>query len=222
MTNRILVVAPHPDDEMLGCGGTLLRRRDEGAEIDWLIVTAMDEAHGWPALAVQTRAQEIEKVAQLMGFTSVYQLAYPTACLDQVDLAELVAKVGAIIKAREPIEVYVPSFADAHSDHRVVADIASACAKWFRYPSIKRILAYETLSETDFSLAAHRFRPNVFVDITSFLERKLQILQVYASELGQPPFPRSLAAVRALATLRGAASGFVAAESFELLLERKG
>lgn len=93
--------------------------------------------------------------------------------------------------------------------------------KWFRYPSVKRILAYETLSETDFGLGTDLgFRPNIFINIENYLEDKLRAMDIYASELGRFPFPRSDEAIRALATLRGAASGFQAAEAFELLRER--
>jgi LmbE family N-acetylglucosaminyl deacetylase len=103
----------------------------------------------------------------------------------------------------------------------VVFDAVASCTKWFRYPSINRILAYETLSETDFGLSTEQaFRPNVFVDIESFLDRKLQAMEVYKSEMGEFPFPRSREAIRALAAVRGAASGFKAAEAFELLRER--
>ena len=103
----------------------------------------------------------------------------------------------------------------------MVFDAASACCKWFRYPSVRRVLAYETLSETEFGLDPDtRFHPNVFVDISAFLERKIELLQIYKSELGHFPFPRSATAVRVLAQYRGANSGFEAAEAFQLLREQ--
>jgi LmbE family N-acetylglucosaminyl deacetylase len=108
-----------------------------------------------------------------------------------------------------------------HTDHRAVFDAGAACAKWFRYNSIRRVFAYETLSETEFTLDAQPpFAPNFFVDITNFLERKLEIMAVYQSEMSEFPFPRSVEAIRALASLRGASSGFRAAEAFQLLRER--
>jgi len=108
-----------------------------------------------------------------------------------------------------------------HTDHRAVFDAAAACTKWFRYPSVKRVLAYETLSETDFGLGTELgFRPNVFVDISPFLERKLQAMDIYASEIAPFPFPRSQDALRALARVHGTSSGYHAAEAFQLLRER--
>ena len=108
-----------------------------------------------------------------------------------------------------------------HTDHRIVFDAVIACTKWFRYPSVKRVLAYETLSETDFSLNTNgRFYPNYFINISGYLEKKIELMSIYISEIAKFPFPRSYEAIRALATLRGAASGYIAAEAFQLLKER--
>jgi N-acetylglucosamine malate deacetylase 1 len=218
---RSLIIAPHPDDEVLGVGGTLLRRKSEGAEVAWLIVTTILAESGRSEASVRLRAEEIRRVAELFRFDKVFSLNFPTTQLDQVPISKLIAGVSNAFKTFEPEEVFVPHPSDIHSDHRVVFNAAAACTKWFRYPSVKRVLAYETLSETDFGLGTDRgFRPNVFVDIAPFLEAKLRAMDIYASELGEFPFPRSQQAIRALATLRGAASGFMAAEAFELLRER--
>ena len=101
-------------------------------------------------------------------------------------------------------------------------EAASACTKWFRYPSVKRVLAYETPSETDFGIDPRDtgFKPNVFVDITVQLKRKVELMKIYASEVGEFPFPRSEEALRALAELRGSQAGYEAAESFSLLVQR--
>lgn len=222
MPPRILVVAPHPDDEILGCGGTLLRRRKEGADIAWLIVTVISEQLGWSAGAVRQRALDIDRVTNLVGFGKVYQLQFPAARLDSLPRADLIEKLSDVFQSFQPDEVLVPHPSDAHSDHRVVFDAVSACTKWFRYPTVKRVLAYETISETGFGLdPGHVFSPNVFVDIGEFLDRKLDIMAVYKSEIGAFPFPRSLESIRALAILRGSHGGFSAAEAFQLLRERQ-
>ena len=222
MRSRVLVVAPHPDDELLGCGGTLLRRRAEGAELAWVIVAGMSEERGWPRERIHRRDAEIGRVAELVGFSRVDNLRLPTTELERVSRNELVAQLSAVLTAFEPEEVFVPHPADAHSDHRVVFEAAAACTKWFRYPFVRRLLAYETLSETDASVAADSaFRANYFVDIGPFLERKLEALAVYESEMSAFPFPRSAEAIRALAAVRGASSGFLAAEAFQLLRARE-
>lgn len=218
---KTIVIAPHPDDEALGVGGTLLRRKAEGEKVAWLIVTGISVESGWREERVKQRADEIKRVTELFGFDEVFMLDFPTTQLDRVPMSDLVAGVSNVFRSFEPEEVFVPHPSDVHTDHRMVFDAVASCTKWFRYPSVKRVLAYETLSETDFGLGISQgFRPNVFVDIEPHLEGKLQSMNIYASELGEFPFPRSHEAIRALATLRGAASGFKAAEAFELLRER--
>ena len=218
---KTLVIAPHPDDEILGCGGTLLRRKAEGAELGWLIVTGISEQAGWPSERVQQRDAEIVQVAELIGFSEVVNLRLPPTHLDEMPMGDLIGKFSEVFKSFQPEEVFLPHRADVHTDHRQVFDAAAACSKWFRYPSVQRVLAYETLSETEFGLDPEcAFRPNSFIDISDFLERKLEAMAVYRSELGVFPFPRSVEAIRALATVRGAASGFNAAEAFQLLRER--
>ena len=218
---KTIVIAPHPDDEVLGVGGTLLRRKAEGAKVAWLISTRISVESGWGEQKVKQRADEIQRITDLFGFDEVYALNFPTTQLDRVPMSDLVAGISNVFRSFKPDEVFLPHPSDAHTDHRIVFDAAVSCTKWFRYPSVKRVLAYETLSETDFGLdIAQGFRPNVFVDIEPFLDGKLRAMDIYASELGTFPFPRSHEAIRALATLRGATSGFKAAEAFELLRER--
>jgi LmbE family N-acetylglucosaminyl deacetylase len=217
---KVIVVAPHPDDEVLGVGGTLLRRKAEGARVAWLIATSISTTQGFCDEKVKQRAEEIDNVAKLFGFDSVFQLNFPTTQLDRIPMSELVTEISGVFNSFEPNEVFVPHPSDVHTDHGAVFNAAAGCTKWFRYPSVKRVLAYETLSETDFGLGtAQGFRPNVFVDIEQYLDDKLRAMDIYASELGTFPFPRSHEAIRALATLRGATSGFIAAEAFELLRE---
>lgn len=222
---KTLVIAPHPDDELLGCGGALLRRKAEGATLGWLVMTALTEAAGWPRARIDQRQQEIEQVRAGLGIDSahLYALGFPTTELDQLPLNTLIARVAEVFKHFQPEEILLPHPGDAHSDHRITFAAASACTKWFRYPSIQRVLTYETPSETDAGLDPRHaaFRPNVFVDIGAVLEAKLALLQVYASEMGEFPFPRSDEALTALARIRGAQAGFVAAEAFQLLLEKR-
>ena len=222
MTGKTLVVAPHPDDEIIGCGGTLLRRKAEGGVLGWLIVSGMTEQAGWPADRIRQRNEEIAKVTTLIGFDEVFNLRLPSTRLDELSMAELVSAISSVFKSFAPGEVLVPHRGDVHSDHRVTFNAVGACAKWFRFPSVRRVLTYETASETEFGLFRETaFQPNFFVDISGYLERKLEIMAVYQTELDEFPFPRSARAIRALAEWRGASAGCLAAEAFELLRERQ-
>lgn len=220
---RSLVVAPHPDDELLGCGGTLLRRRAQGGRAGWIIMTSSPRDDGWGEARIEARRQEIDQVRAGLGIAAgdLHQLAFPAARLDEVPLGTIIGRLSDVFRHFEPEEVFLPHPGDIHSDHRITFEAASACTKWFRYPSVKRILTYETLSETDFGLDqfAGGFRPNLFVDITDQLNHKTKLLSIYQSEISEHPFPRSLDAVRAQALLRGAQRGVQAAEAFHLLRE---
>jgi LmbE family N-acetylglucosaminyl deacetylase len=218
---KTLVISPHPDDEILGCGGTLLRRASEGAELGWLIVTGMSTDAGWSSESVVERDEEIAKVASLVGFSTIVDLRLSPAHLEELPMAGLITRFSDVFNEFSPEEVFVAHRSDVHTDHRVVFDAAAACTKWFRNPTVRRVLAYETVSETEFGLDPNDvFRPNYFVDISDFLESKLRVMAVYQSEMEEFPFPRSPEAIRALATWRGSTAGFVAAEAFQLLRER--
>ena len=210
---RHLVIAPHPDDETLGCGGTLLRAHAEGDETYWLIVTGISEEQGFTSERVESRAVEIDRVSEAYGFTETIPLNYPTSTLDCIPMQKIVDSISQAVGRR-----------DAHSDHAVVFDAAVSVSKWFRYGSVDRIFVYETQSETDFDLAPDSlgFRPNVFIDISETLELKIDIARIFQSEFAAHPFPRSFDAIRALASVRGAASGFISAEAFMLLRQRIG
>jgi len=217
---KTIVIAPHPDDEVLGVGGTLLRRKAEGAKVAWLIVTNILVEKGWSEEKVRQRADEIKHITEFFCFDEVFILNFPSTQLDRVPMSELVTSISDVFKSFEPEEVFVPHPYDVHTDHGIVFNAVASCTKWFRYPSVKRILAYETLSETDFNLNGdHSFSPNAFINISSFITDKLAAMGIYSSELGEFPFPRSYDAIRSLATIRGAASGFAAAEAFMLLKE---
>lgn len=217
---RVLVVSVHPDDEVLGCGGTLLRHRDRGDELHWLILTEMKNGDRWSAPRVARRNQEIREVNEVLG-ADIHRLEYPALGLDTVRRADLVQDVKDIVEKVRPDTLYVPNRSDAHSDHRVAFEALIPAMKRFRHNSVRRILMYETPSETDLvpPLRESAFQPNWFVDIGEYLEDKLDLMEAYDSEFGEHPFPRSRRGLRALATVRGAIAGVEAAEAFVLLRE---
>ena len=221
MTSIILVVAPHPDDETLGCGGSLLRHRAEGDEIHWMIMTTITENVGYSRQHVESRKKEIDAVAERYGFSSVHQADFITTKLDIIANNELVDEVSRVVNRVKPDTLYIPFRSDVHSDHKAVFDAVSACTKSFRYPFIRRVRVYETLSETEFGIRPNYggFRPNLWIDISEYLEQKIEIMKLFKNEMGEHPFPRSEKCIHALATLRGSTAGVVAAESFITMKE---
>jgi LmbE family N-acetylglucosaminyl deacetylase len=221
MKNRVLVVAVHPDDETLGCGGSLLKHKAGGDDIYWLICTGMHEKDGFKKDDINKREKEIETVAEMYGFNGTHKLGLSTMKVDECSISDLVSRISKVMIEVKPNIVYLPFNGDAHSDHRKIFEAAYSCTKNFRYPFVKKIYMMETLSETEFApnTKENNFVPNVFVDITGFFETKLEIMRVFNGEMGEHPFPRSERNMRALATLRGATGGCEYAESFALLKE---
>ncbi|WP_288898045.1 PIG-L family deacetylase [uncultured Capnocytophaga sp.] len=216
---KVIVISAHPDDEILGAGGTLLKHKKNGDKIYWLIVTNVLESYGFSKERICSRQKEIEKISEALGVEKVFLLNYPTMSLSTSTLIEMVPKISKVFTEIEPEIVYCLNRSDAHSDHRITFDAVMACTKSFRYPFIKQVLMYECISETEFApqLPEKVFIPNYFVDISSFLEEKLELMKIYESEVGEHPFPRSLRNIEALATYRGASVGVEYAEAFQLI-----
>lgn len=217
MNNRVLVVSPHPDDETFGAGGTILRYKSKGEKVYWLNFTNMHEEYGYSRNEVIQRQSEIEKVIEDYNFDGFFDLQLEPAGLDKYPRKELIAQTASIMKEISPETVILPFRNDVHSDHRVVFEVLFSCTKIFRYPSIKKVLMMEVLSETDFSGFDQGFLPNYFIDISGFIEKKLEILKVYQNQLEAHPFPRSMEHIKALALHRGVAAGCRYAEGFILL-----
>ena len=216
MAKKILVIAPHPDDETLGCGGTLLRHYAEGDEIYWLIMTTITEHLGFEKERLYLRKQEINAVSAKYQFSITHQAKFATTTLDAVSNNEIINEVSSFMSKVKPDTIYIPYRNDIHSDHTAVFDAVASCSKSFRYPFLRRIRVYETLSETEFSIRTDDggFRPNLWIDISPYLEEKIEIMRLYKGEIEEHPFPRSEKNIRALATLRGATAGLNAAEAF--------
>lgn len=218
---HVLVIAPHPDDETLGCGGTLLAHRDAGDVITWCIVTAMTAARGYTPERMAARDVEIRAVAAAYRCADVVMFGYPTTTLDTIPTGDLIARFHDVIARVQPAVVYLPYRGDVHSDHRMTADAAWGACKTFRAPSVRRILAYEVPSETDFAypVQTDAFVPTVFRDIAGHMDEKVRTMEQYVGELGKHPFPRSVEHIRARAVARGAVVGVLHAEAFMLLRE---
>ncbi len=217
--NKVLTIAVHPDDETLGCGGTLLKHKANKDEIHWLICTSLHEKHQ----NYKKREKEIQKVSKAYGFDSVHNLRLETMKVDEYSMSELISKISKVINSVKPNIIYLPFKSDVHSDHRKIFEASYACTKSFRYKFIKKIYMMEVLSESEFapSTKEDSFVPNVFVDISKFLNQKLDIMKIFKSEIAPHPFPRSLKNIKAQATLRGATCNCKYAESFMLLKEIK-
>ena len=222
MSQRILIFSTHPDDETLGCGGTILRHAQNGDELYWLIVTVPHEPQ-WSAEVRERKAREIERVAKAYGVKKTYKLGFPTAKLETVPQGDLINAIREVIEEVKPEIVYMIHGGDVHTDHQAAFRAAMSVIKPFymhRF-GIRRVLSYETISSTDAAPPQLNvaFVPHCLVDITPYLEKKLEIMSLYETETHPDPMPRGSSAIRALARTRGATVNVEYAEAFMLIRE---
>jgi LmbE family N-acetylglucosaminyl deacetylase len=212
---RVLVVAPHPDDEVLGAGGTMARLASEGAEVFVAIVT-----RGYPphcdAELVEVGRNEARVAHGILGVRETFFLEFPAAALDTVAHRDVNAALGGTFREVRPDTVFFPFSGDIHLDHQLVS-LSTLVAARPTAPGFPRaVYAYETLSETNWNAPylSPAFAPNTFYDISAHLERKIEAMQAFASQLRPAPHERSAETLRALATVRGSTIGVHAAEAF--------
>lgn len=222
MTHSILILAAHPDDEVLGCGGTIAKLADEGA-----IVHVAFLADGVFSRAGEQTAQQLEltsrraaahKACEILGVRSVSFGDFPDNRMDTIPLLDITQAVETLIAQHKPEMVFTHHAGDVNIDHRRLHEaVVTACRPQRRHP-VKTLLCFEVPSSTEWQLpsSAPAFTPNWFVDISATFIRKLAALEAYTDELRAWPHPRSRQGVEHLAHWRGATVGVDAAEAFIL------
>jgi LmbE family N-acetylglucosaminyl deacetylase len=223
--DSVLVVAAHPDDEVLGCGGTIARHADAGDQVQVLIVAEgatsreqqRDRIQATDALSAL--AQAAQQAGAILGAKGVELLALPDNRLDSLDRLDLIKKIEESIARHQPQVVYVHHAGDVNVDHRRLHEaVVTACRPMPGQP-VRRLLSFEVVSSTEWQPpgSAPAFQPNWFVEISDQWQRKRQALVAYTSEMRPWPHARSLEALEHLARWRGAQVGVEAAEAFCLL-----
>lgn len=224
MASRILVVAAHPDDELLGVGATIARRVSEGDEAFALILgegqtSRWGDRGGVPASVLEELHGDTLAAAEVVGYTGVEFADLPDNRFDGVDLLDVVKEVERAVGALRPDVVYTHDPADLNVDHRVAFRAVLTATRPIGEGCVGEVYSFETLSATEwgFGLMGERFEPSVFVDVEAFMDAKCEAMRRYRSELRGFPHPRSIEGIRALAAVRGATAGLRAAEAFRLV-----
>lgn len=212
---RVVAVSAHADDETLGCGGTLLKHQANGDEINWILASS-PQADSFDEEFIARRRNQIDEAARAYGMTNVETLGLPAAGLDMVSSSDLIGRIATALEKISPDRIYVVHRGDVHSDHRVVADAVWAASKPFNTGVARDIYAYETMSSTNLAspTGSDPFVATAYSDIGDYLERKLEILKIFDTEIHPYPHPRSLEAVEAAARFRGSSIGIACAEAF--------
>lgn len=219
---KILVIAPHPDDEILGCGGTMMKRSKAGDDVYVCIVTK-GCLPLFPEEYVERGRSEAVQADKVVGAKETIFLDFPAVMLENVPRYELNGKLTDLIQEIQPDEVYIPHRGDMQMDHQMVVDAAMVAVRPKYSHKIKRVYAYETLSETGWNIPNQQndFIPTVYEDITETIGDKMKAMETFKSQIGVFPEARSIGALEALAKYRGATIGVKAAEAFSLIREIK-
>lgn len=223
----ILVIAAHPDDEVLGCGGTIARHARHGDAVNIVIVAEgatsrldkRDRNHF--ELEISDLKLAAEEAASILGAQSTELLDFPDNRLDGIDRIDLIKRLEYYVDKYRPEIVYLHHSGDVNIDHRRLHEAVTTACRPTPGHSVRKLLSFEIASSTEWQppTSGVQFQPNVFVDIGDYWELKRLALEAYTSEMRAWPHPRSIKALEHLARLRGAQVGVEAAEAFVLLRE---
>ncbi|GHT77964.1 PIG-L domain-containing protein [Bacteroidia bacterium] len=220
--DKVLIIAPHADDEILGCGATIAKHVSKGDEVFIIIAT---NAHvGAPELVTKEGIINVRNEAlnahKFLGVTDTIFLDFPAPALNSFPEYKISLAFSKIMKNIRPTILYLPHHGDMHQDHKAIYRAALVSARPQGENKILSILSYETLSETEWApMQEKAFIPNCFIDVSSTFDAKLKAMSYYKSQLKQFPHSRSIEAIEALAKYRGSTIGVERAEAF--MIERQ-
>lgn len=214
---RVLCLAAHPDDEVLGAGGTLLKHRANGDHTR-LVVATVAFTPRWSESTVARKREECHQAAEILGFQGVSFLEFATMHLNSLPAIELNDAVARAVHDFDPQVLYAPPMDDINQDHSALFAAALVAARQTPSSSLRSLYSYEIPPTTRFN-SSNRWQPNSYVDITEFVDAKLAAMAVYQTELPPPPHPRSLESIRTFARERGVALGVEYAEAHMLVRE---
>ena len=223
-SSSVLIVAAHPDDEVLGCGGTIARLAQEGHDVYIAILgegitSRYQQREQADQSLVEVLHARSRQVAELLGAKDLFLYSLPDNRFDTVPLLDVIKIVEELVERLQPQVIYTHHGGDLNIDHVVVHRAVLTATRPMADCSVKEIYAFEVPSSTEWAFGqfGQVFQPNVFVEISATLETKVQAMALYESEARPFPHPRSPEALRALARCRGSVVGLETAETFELV-----
>ena len=224
--NTVLVIAAHPDDELLGLGGTVRRLANEGKEVHALILaegitSRSDRREDADFSQLEELRSDAREAAKVVGYKTIDFHGFPDNRMDGVELLDVIKVVSKYIDQYKPDTIFTHHHGDLNVDHRIACQAVLTACRPVGSSFVKQIYGFETPSSTEWNFTYEDpFRPNVYFDVTDTLEAKVEGMARYRSESTAYPHPRSPEALRALGRYRGSNAGYGMAEAFELLLQR--
>lgn len=219
MTKSVLVVAAHPDDEVLGCGGTIAKHVACGDQVHVVFMADGVGARGGGLTdAMQERESATLAAAKTLGTISTTCLGFPDNRMDSLALIDIVQPLEEVLDKVKPGIIYTHHYGDLNVDHRITHQAAMTACRAMPASSVDEILTFEVMSSTEWNSPNHaQFQPNLFVDISAFLELKVKAMEAYSLEMRPSPHSRSMENLEHLARHRGCIVGVQAAEAFMVM-----
>jgi LmbE family N-acetylglucosaminyl deacetylase len=215
MNDNILIIAPHPDDEVLGCGASIARFVAEGHNV-YVLVATRGSNRLYDQQKVENVRDEAREAHKMLGVKETQFLGFPAPELDTVPVADIAREFSKVINQFAVTKLFLPHRGDIHNDHSVVFNAGLVAARPVNNCTVKQIYAYETLSETEWAApySGDAFIPNVYIDVSLYFDKKIEAFGCFKSQLRSFPNPRSFEALLALASFRGSTIGVKKAEAF--------
>ncbi len=219
MKKKILILAPHADDEVLGCGGTISRYAKEGKEVNVLILTNAN--NGAPEIYSKKEIKKIRNESKLandfIGTKKLFFENLPALTLGQYPLYKISNIISKYISKIKPEVVFLPSSNDIHADHKIIFHAAKVSLRFLKKNNLKKILSYEVLSETEWNEDEKSFSPNYYVKLSKIdISNKIKSFLKYRSQVKKFPHPRSKEAILSLSKIRGSQVFMEHAEAFRI------
>ncbi len=214
--NNILIIAAHPDDEILGCGGTIIKLKKD-FNIKVLFMTDGVSARGKKSKEIIERKESCKKLFKKLGISEPTFFDFPDNQMDSVPLLHIVKKIEHILKKIKPITIFTHYAECLNIDHQITCKSVLTACRPLKNNTVKKILSFEVLSSTEWSKFKNKgFEPNYFIDISKQMKKKISSMKHYRRELRKYPHSRSIKAIEALARFRGVSCGVKYAEGFYL------
>ena len=225
---KTLIIAAHPDDEVLGCGGTIAKLVAQGEEVHILILaTGLTSRVGFDrakdADALKIHLERARRAGALLGAKNVNFAGFPDQKMDTLPLLEITHRIEAEIESIKPQTIFTHHGGDLNMDHVITFRATLTATRPMAGSGVQAVYAYEVQSSTEWAFQKFepKFQPNLFHDINETLAKKIQSMQIYESETREFPHPRSPEAMEAIAKRWGSVCGIKAAEAFEIIFEIK-
>ena len=219
MKNKVLIVAAHPDDEVLGCGGTILRHTENKDDVQIVFVSDGEISRDNSNEKKIKRNEAAKTVSKELGCKEPIFLDFPDNQLDTIPLLKIIKLIENILGTFKPNIVYTHYYNDLNIDHQITSKAVLTACRPIGEDFVKQIFLFEIPSSTEWSIASSHFKPNKYISITNFSDKKKKLLKIYGNEMRDFPHPRSIKYISSIETIRGSESGLEEAEAFLVFRE---